>query len=93
MTREPGDDSENEAPSVRTDGVEYRACKKCGCPLAFVVGPNGKHIPLDVRTAVYSIGRDLTGAPLAQRIQGAHPTHFATCPKADSFSSKSRGRR
>lgn len=82
--REPGDDQE--------PGVQRRPCAKCGCPLAIVMGPNGKKIPLDVRTQVYSIGNDMTGAPLAQLLKGAHPTHFATCPEASAFSKKKGAR-
>lgn len=74
------------------DGIERRPCTKCGCPLAIVMGPNGKKIPLDVRTQVYSIGHDMTGAPLAQPLTGAHPTHFATCPEASTFSKRGKRR-
>lgn len=66
--------------------IERRACLKCGAPLAFVVGPNGKKIPLDQRAQVYRIITDLTGAPVCEQVPDAFVTHFASCPKANDFS-------
>lgn len=73
-------------PQQPGTGIEYRSCSKCRCPLAIVMGPNGKRIPLDLRAQVYVIGQDLAGLPLAMPSQNAHATHFATCPKASEFS-------
>lgn len=69
--------------------VERRPCKKCGCPLALVPGPNGKTIPLDMRSQVYIITKDLTGEPVAQPTE-AFVSHFRTCPKANDFSGSKR---
>lgn len=79
---EPGEDHAD---------VERRPCTKCGCPLLIVMGPNGKKIPLDVRTPCYTVGTDLSGHPVAQKAE-AHATHFATCPEASAFSKGKRGR-
>lgn len=68
-----------------TTDLERRPCKKCGCPLIFVVGPNGKPIPLDERSPTYSIGTDLTGQPTAVLAQ-AYVSHFKTCSFANDFS-------
>lgn len=66
--------------------TERRPCKACGCPLALVTGPNGKLIPLDLRSPVYRIGEDLTGADVAERDPKAFVSHFSTCAKASEFS-------
>jgi hypothetical protein len=74
-----------EPENLKTDGVELRPCAKCRCPLAIVMGPNGKKIPLDLRTQVYTVTRDALGNPTAAPMPDAHPTHFATCAHASSF--------
>jgi hypothetical protein len=62
-----------------------RPCRKCGCPIALVMGENGKHIPLDLRSPVYRIQADLMGAPTAVRDAGAHVSHFSSCSHPDEF--------
>lgn len=81
---EPGED--------RDSGIEFRPCTKCKCPLAIVIGPNGKKIPLDIRTPCYTLGKDLAGNPVAEPAKDAHPTHFATCSHSSEFS-KAKPRR
>lgn len=71
---------------LKTDGIEYRSCKACKAPLAIVMGPNGKRIPLDLRAPVYSISEDMTGAAVAMPHQSAHVSHFSSCPRANEFS-------
>lgn len=66
--------------------TERRPCRACGCPLLLLTGPNGKAIPLDLRSPVYRLGKDLTGAEVAERDQGAFVSHFCSCPKASEFS-------
>ncbi len=73
-----------EPDSLRTDGVELRPCRACKCPLAMVMGPNGKVIPLDLRSQAYAIGRDLEGRAVAQPVQ-AWASHFKTCPSVVDF--------
>lgn len=63
-----------------------RPCKACGCPLVFVVGPNGKEIPLDERTPVYAVRKDLCDNPFAAKLENAYVSHFSTCPSANRFS-------
>lgn len=63
-----------------------RPCKECGCPLIFVMGPNGKTLPLDKRSPVFHIIKDLTGNDVVERLPGAYVTHFCTCPSAAKFS-------
>lgn len=75
-----------EAETLTVDGVEYRPCAKCRCPLAIVMGPNGKRIPLDLRAQVYVLGQDLAGGTMATPVPAAHVTHFATCTHASTFS-------
>lgn len=69
---------------------ETRACRGCGKRLFFVRDGNGRLQPLDAVAPVFTVERDMTGAPVAQRLLSAYVSHFATCPKADAFS---RGRR
>lgn len=70
--------------------IERRACKACKAPLAIVMGPNGKRIPLDERSLVYRIGTDMVGEPFAEPVPNAFVTHFQTCTAADRFSGKKR---
>ncbi len=63
-----------------------RPCRKCGCPIALIRGPNGKDIPLDLRSPVYRIVEDMAGETAAQRDTGAFVSHFCTCPAANEFS-------
>lgn len=71
-------------------GVEYRPCKACRAPLAIVMGPNGKPIPLDLRSPVYELGTDLTGHALAKPAPGRYTSHFATCTDPNRFSKGKR---
>lgn len=73
-----------------TAEIERRNCRACGCPLAFVPGPNGKKIPLDERSAVYRIANDMLGNPVAEKVTDAYVTHFASCAKANDFSGKKK---
>jgi hypothetical protein len=67
-----------------------RPCKKCGCPISLVMGENGKHIPLDLRSPVFRVQADLTGAPAAVRDPGAYVSHFTTCSHPAEFSRRGR---
>lgn len=75
-----------EPEKVKADGVEYRPCRACGCPLALVTGPNGKKIPLDLRSPVYTIVKDLMGMATAEPMPDFFVSHFKTCAKAGDFS-------
>ena len=80
------DPRENEAATIRTDGAELRPCLKCGCPLMFLPGPNGKRIPLDLRSQVYRVKKDLMGHAVAEIALDSHVSHFKTCSSANQFS-------
>lgn len=67
-----------------------RRCKACGCPLRFVKTKDGKVIPLDVRSPVYEVQKDLTGQEIATPAVEAYVSHFSTCPKSDEFSKTKR---
>lgn len=71
-------------PELDSPTVERRPCLKCGCPLALVPGPNGKTIPLDLRSPVYVVTKDLLNNAAAHRTQG-YVSHFSTCPSANAF--------
>lgn len=79
-----------EPGNLQADGVELRPCKACGCPLAFVTGPNGKKLPLDLRSTTYVIKKDMTGHAVAQASPEAWVSHFKTCPKAGDFSASKK---
>lgn len=79
-------DVENEAPTIRTDGAELRACKACSCPLIIVPGPNGKRIPLDARSQTYVVKSDLMGHAVAELAPNTFVSHFKTCSSANEFS-------
>jgi hypothetical protein len=70
--------------------TESRACKKCRCPLTFVTGEGGKPIPLDTRSPVYRIAKDMLGNEVAVRDREAFVSHFCTCPEANQFSKGKR---
>jgi hypothetical protein len=56
-------------------------CKGCGAEILWVKSEKGKMIPIDkkVKLVFYKeVGRFIQG----------HESHFATCPKADSFRKK-----
>lgn len=67
-----------------------RPCRACRTPIAFVPGPNGRDIPLDLRAPVYEIVTDMTGAQVARPVERVHVSHFSTCPAADQFSKKGK---
>ena len=70
---------------------EKRKCKGCGKSLMFVPGENGKIVPLDMVAPVYEVTKDLTGNEVAKRVGGSiMVSHFATCSKANDFSSSKR---
>lgn len=56
-------------------------CKGCGAPIMWIATRDGKKMPLDVaKKVVYVIESD--GVP---RLVRGHESHFATCPKANTF--------
>ncbi len=59
-------------------------CKGCGKPVVFVRDAAGKTQILDPRAPCWIV--DANG--IAQRVQNAMVTHFATCSKANDFSKK-----
>lgn len=65
---------------------DSRPCKACGRKLYFVRDVNGKIQPLDGETPVYVLTTDLYGQHTAIRAANSYVTHFATCPKASTFS-------
>jgi hypothetical protein len=65
-------------------------CKACGCPIALVPGPNGTNIPLDLRSPVYRIERNLLGEVTCVRAVETYVSHFCSCPKAEQFSRSRR---
>ena len=78
--------------AVPESELEARPCKGCGKKLYFVRDVDGKLHPLDASAPVYSVRRDLSGAPIAVRVgRIAFVTHFATCAKADDFSASKKG--
>lgn len=66
-------------------------CRGCGKPIVWATTPDGKQIPLDPRPPCYEVVQDIdTGEATCTRKKDAMVTHFATCPKADQFSSGRR---
>lgn len=65
-------------------------CRGCGKKITFVKNEAGKLVPLDTRAPVYELSRDFTGEPVAKLSEGFFVSHFATCPKANDFSSNKR---
>jgi hypothetical protein len=65
---------------------ERRPCKGCGAPLLLLKSSDGKVIPMDLRSPVFVVGKDMTGTEVAMRATDAFVSHFATCPKANDFS-------
>lgn len=54
--------------------------------LRFVMGEKGKIIPLDLKTQVFEVTKDLAGFEIAkQTAANFYVSHFATCPKANDF--------
>lgn len=61
-------------------------CKGCGKPIIWGVTDDGKRIPLDPKPPVYQLlGGD--GGRTFRATGGFFVSHFATCPKANDFSS------
>lgn len=67
---------------------ETKSCKACGRDMIFIEGENGDPIPLDFKTPVFEITKDLLGNEIAVRIPQAYVSHFSTCPDASRFSKK-----
>lgn len=66
-------------------------CKGCNAPIAFVKDRVGKTHPLDVRTPIYEVKRDLAGNEVCEIVtEGFYVSHFKTCPQANRFSASGR---
>jgi len=67
-------------------------CKGCGKEIVWGVTPDGKRIPLDPRPPVYSIlpNQPEDGDMQVVRDHNASVSHFATCTKANDFSSSTK---
>ena len=71
-----------------------QACEKCGCPMEFIMGPNGKAIPVQkVRTAYISAPHDETVLEkgivtntLGEKYKIFYVSHFETCSDPGRFS-------
>ena len=64
------------------------ACRGCGKPIVFGDLPTGGKVPLDPRAPVYDVEMIVGGTVAAERRIEAMVSHFATCPKASTFSRK-----
>jgi hypothetical protein len=71
-----------------------RPCDECGCPIEFIEGPNGKHIPVQkVRTA-YVLGADgklqrwtvIDPADPGLSANQFYVSHYETCSNPGRFS-------
>ena len=75
------------------------SCRSCGKEIVWAVSPNGKKIPLEeIKTQIYRMGGgafepkdratkldpDMTGR--------LYISHFATCPEANDWGKKGKGR-
>lgn len=75
---------------AESEVIHTRPCRGCGCPITIATQANGKSVPLDRRSPVYRLEKDLTGNVVAVRDVGAFVSHFCTCPTADQFSKAKR---
>lgn len=65
-------------------------CSGCGAAIRWALTPNGKRMPVDATPEKRIVLDDVrTGddAPLA-RVIDTYVSHFATCPKANTFRKK-----
>lgn len=46
----------------------------------------GELIPLDLRSPVFHVDKDMFGTTIATRSEFHYVSHFSTCPKASEFS-------
>jgi hypothetical protein len=71
-----------------------RCCDECGCPIEFIEGPNGKHIPVQKVTLVYFRRADgkLGRADVTDRLDANlgynefYVSHYQTCSNPGRFS-------
>jgi len=63
-------------------------CEGCGAKIEWIKNENGKSIPLDTRQHPIYINKDDGKGWL--RMVNCRITHFATCPKAASFSGRNK---
>ena len=76
-----------------------RPCKGCGMTIEFLVGPNGKVIPVQRIRTVYSPNAEgalvnvskLWEGSIIVRAGAYYVSHFETCPRAPEFSGRNRG--
>lgn len=67
-----------------------RPCRACGMQLEFLLGPNGRVVPLQRVRQVYARESGATDRAVSFGSGELFVSHFETCPKASSFS---RGQR
>ena len=65
-------------------------CKGCGKEIVWGTTEEGKKIPLDPRPPVYRKLAIVNGELTVDRVDFALVSHFATCSKANDFSSSKK---
>lgn len=71
-----------------------RPCRRCGMPIRFIEGPNGKSIPAQRVRVVYVLAGSLFAERKleARELGETYVSHFETCPHASEFSGAAAGR-
>jgi hypothetical protein len=64
-------------------------CRGCGKPMIWAKTETGSTIPLDAKAPVYDV-KMADEEAVAIRLEHAHVSHFATCPKAAQFAGKGK---
>ena len=77
-------------PKSKKNPLYVRDCQLCGCPLGFGKTHEGKTVPLDLRSPVYSVITD-EGLVRVVRTELAYVTHFSTCTNPEAFSKTKKG--
>lgn len=91
-------------PSAEKPTLRLSTCKGCGRPILWAKLAKGSSVPLDPKPATYIVVEDggeyhaMRPADLLAEandhrfppVVGVYVSHFATCPKADLFSSSGK---
>lgn len=76
---------------MTTEPAASSQCRDCGKLILWGETLDGKRIPLDMRPPIFRIIRTQNGlVTLVERMENAGVSHFATCPRANDFSSAKR---
>lgn len=72
-----------------------RPCEACGAKIVFILGPDGKRIPVQKVRLLYTVNEEGDHLTRLRELVGGIPkhvyiSHYETCPSPEQFKQRTR---